>query len=101
MDLPATNKKEAEFYNKDDLSILFDKFEQLDEAEFKYKVGIMLTIFSGLRLAELMGLTWDDVNLQDGTLNINKVRMYEPGVGEYVDSPKTKKSVRMISIPVR
>ena len=32
----------------------------------KYKVAITLTIFTGVRLGELMGLEWSDIDFTNG-----------------------------------
>lgn len=101
IDLPPSERKEAAFYNREELEILFKRLSSIEtnNQEFKYRVAITLTAFTGLRLAELMGLTWNDVDLKNGIIDVNKVRMNEPGKGDYIDTPKTKKSVRTISIP--
>ena len=51
--------------------------------------------FSGCRIGELLALTWDDLNLETGELQINKTVTKSDTY--YVSStPKTKKSNRII-----
>lgn len=52
-----------------------------------------LMLATGLRRGELLGLTWADVDLVDGYLNVARSR----GVAG-VDTPKTKKGRRTISL---
>jgi integrase len=52
-----------------------------------------LMLATGLRRGELLGLTWADVDLVDGFLNVVRSR----GVAG-VDTPKTKKGRRTISL---
>lgn len=63
--------------------------------------GIMLCLFSGLRIGEVCGLQWKD--LSDGLIHVNKTvqRIYidDGAIHEYfvsIDTPKTRTSVREI-----
>lgn len=66
---------------------------------------ILLDFASGLRLGEVLALTWDD--LKNGILNINKQWqrqkiIHEDGTYEYinkVDDPKTQSSHRQVPLP--
>ena len=48
----------------------------------------------GPRLGELLALTWDDVDLDKGIVEINKSLYWEKGKGLQIGPPKTKGSVR-------
>lgn len=65
--------------------------------------GIILCLYTGLRIGELLGLTWDDVDLDRGVINITKTvyrEKNESGVWQLcVDTPKTKASDRVIPLP--
>lgn len=54
---------------------------------------------SGLRLGELLALTWDDVDFQRGTLTVNKTKVSQSDAETGYTSPKTKASTRTIPIP--
>ena len=59
--------------------------------------GVILCLYTGLRIGELLALEWSDVDLQNGILSVNKTR--HDGNGNNVNSPKTETSRRMIPIP--
>lgn len=67
-----------------------------------YKFGILLTLYTGMRIGELCALKWSDINF--GTIKINKT-MYrlkdENGFSKVViESPKTDASNRTIPLPI-
>lgn len=64
----------------------------------KYKVGILLALFCGLRNGEVLGLTWDDVDFENKTIAINKSRA-RTSKGMITKIPKNRNSIRTLSIP--
>lgn len=58
----------------------------------------MFDLLSGLRRAELLGLRWQDVDLDNGVLHITQTSNYVAGVGTYTSTPKSKKSIRSLKI---
>ncbi len=99
IDLPSKEKKEAAYYNREEVILLLQTLEKLSDDDFKYRVGITLTLFTGLRKGELMGLRWENIDLEEGIISVVQTRMYNKGFGVYEDTPKTSKSRRKISIP--
>ena len=65
-----------------------------------YKIGILLALYTGIRVGELCALQWDDIH--KGTIVINKtvqrIKNDEKTVLEVTD-PKTRNSNRIIPIP--
>ena len=53
--------------------------------------------YSGLRTGELMGIIWSDVNFENNTIKISRNLFYLDGKIQ-VGPPKTKKSIRTISM---
>lgn len=65
--------------------------------------GILLCLYTGLRIGELLGLTWSDVDFDRGVIKITKTvyrEKNESGAWQLcVDTPKTKASDRVIPLP--
>ena len=51
---------------------------------------------TGMRVGELIALTWDDIDLKEGSINITKTAINKNGHMEIQDHPKTAQSVRKI-----
>lgn len=65
-------------------------------------VGILLSLYSGLRIGELLALTWEDVDFKAGTLSVTKSCHDSWEKGHYVkifDTTKTPSSERVIPLP--
>ena len=64
--------------------------------------GILICLYTGLRLGELLALEWNDIDLSKCYININKT-CYDSRInGKYekiFDSPKTQTSKRLIPFP--
>ena len=72
---------------------------ELTGSKLKYKVAILLDIFSGVRRGELIGLEWSDVDFKNETININKSTQYLPKNGIFDKDTKTESSNRIVPIP--
>lgn len=65
-------------------------------------IGIVICLYTGIRLGELLALTWDDIDFSTGLMSINKTayRIKQNGIPQIVvDQPKTKNSKRIIPLP--
>ena len=64
--------------------------------------GIILCLYTGLRIGELLALTWKDIDLEKGILFVSK-SCYDGNKEEnhkrIIDSPKTVSSRRVIPLP--
>lgn len=66
------------------------------------KLGILLSYYTGLRIGEVCGLKWGDIDLNNGVLKVERTiqRIYENcSTRVIIDSPKSRSSVRVIPIP--
>lgn len=65
-----------------------------------YKLGIMVALYSGLRIGELCGLRWEDI--EDGNITVSKtlhrIKSGNRTVVEY-STPKTPASNRVVPLP--
>jgi integrase len=93
---PKVTQSEIHYYDEKQTKALIDALEL---EPIKYKTMTMLDIFTGLRCGELMGLEWSNIDLDNGTITINKASQYVSGKGTFTKSTKNKTSNRLISIP--
>ena len=65
--------------------------------------GVLLCLYTGLRIGELLALEWSDIDMSKSELRVNKTCHYgkdKNGVfGRITDIPKTQSSIRTIPIP--
>ena len=60
--------------------------------------GILLCLYSGLRIGELIALQWRDIDFEKGILTVSK-SCHDGKGGLIIDEPKTTTSRRMIPLP--
>lgn len=96
---PKTRKPKRRYYDDEQCKILLHNLSLLGEDQIKYKVAIILTIFTGVRLGELMGLEWQDIDLKTGIVSINRSSQYLADKGVFTKTPKTESSIREVAIP--
>ena len=96
---PKAKKPKRRSYDDEQTKILLENLEKLTVEDTKYKVAIILTIFTGVRLGELMGLEWQDVDFRNGIISINRSSQYLSDMGVFTKVPKTESSIREIAIP--
>ena len=96
---PKARKPKRRSYDDEQTKILLENLELLSSEDTKYKVAIILTVFTGVRLGELMGLEWQDVDFKNGIISINRSSKYLADMGVFTKVPKTESSIREIAIP--
>ena len=96
---PKSRKPKRKSYDDEQTKILLENLELLSSKDTKYKVAIILTVFTGVRLGELMGLEWTDVDFKNGIISINRSSQYLSDMGVFTKVPKTESSIREIAIP--
>ena len=71
-------------------------------------LGVLLCLFTGIRIGELCSLKWQDVSFEEGVLKINKtirrIENYENQTSKTIvtiDTPKSDCSIRDIPLPQR
>lgn len=86
----AEDDTEIVSFSAEDISLLDDYFKGTN-GETAYLLGK----YCGLRINECYGLKWENVNLEKGTITIDRQMQYQDGVIKLV-SPKTRNSNRTI-----
>ena len=96
---PKAKKPKRRYYDDEQCKVLLENLTTLGEDQIKYKVAIILTVFTGVRLGELMGLEWQDVDFKNGIVSINRSSQYLSDKGVFTKTPKTESSIREVAIP--
>lgn len=64
--------------------------------------GVLLTLYTGLRIGELLALEWSDVDFKKGEINVNRSCHDSKKDDQYCrvcEDPKTETSKRIIPVP--
>lgn len=83
-----------------------DEFFQLENNLMTHldptAIGVLLCMYTGLRIGEVCALRWDDIDLAAGTVTIQRTlqRVSAPsGTRILIDTPKSLHSIRTVPIP--
>ena len=93
---PKIVKKQIQSYNEDEVKKLLELVDK--DACDNVKLLIYLAVTTGMRRSEMNALTFDDINLNEKTINVNKARVYQHRGKCVVKETKTASSVRVIPI---
>ena len=97
--LPQAIEKEIQALTREEQKIIENYC--LSNPKSNY-LGIIISLYTGIRLGELLALTWDDIDFDKKLMTIKKTSYSTKIEGKYVivvDKPKTKKSNRIIPLP--
>lgn len=64
-----------------------------------YYAAVLLAITSGMRMGEIFGLQWENVNLEQNLVKVINNMVTSSEKGEFLDVPKTATSKRNILLP--
>ena len=94
--LPKVTKKAIESFQPDEIEAIRDA---LETEPLKWKTLTHLMLITGARRGEILGLKWSKVDFENSRVYIDNNIQYTPDRGVYEDTPKTKQSLRYISLP--
>jgi len=93
---------QLKYFTVAELETFLKHVKPVKNAKFKhsiqYYVLFSLLAKTGLRIGEALALTWDDIDLQDKILRVNKTLVYPINSQPYISTPKTKSSIRTIKL---
>ena len=99
--LPKLKKKDIKILSKKDQKRLE---ELVIEENTTYSMGILLTLYTGMRLGEVCALKWSDIDLRKKVIHVGKTMVRIQDVENInkthvvIDNPKTECSKRDIPI---
>lgn len=97
--LPQTESTKREAIPQEQIEIFMDYVKNSEKFSYSYPAFVVL-FNSGMRIGEMIALTWDDVDFKSGEININKslnrYRKKDYGFTLAVGSTKSRTSTRII-----
>lgn len=93
---PKFEKKPVEIFDKEEIKSILETAK----AKFPNRYPIvLLDVTTGMRMGEILGLRWCDVDLSKNEIFIRHT-LSKSMLGKQLTTPKTKASIRKISIPL-
>lgn len=93
---PRPEKKEIEPLSPEQACVLLGA---ASEAGDRFEALYVLAVSTGMRQGELLGLKWEDLDFEAGTLQVKRTLSTATGGGFRFGAPKTAKSRRSIRLP--
>ena len=96
---PKTRERQVECFNKDEQKRMEQYILEKDNDKL---FGIILCLYTGLRIGELLALKWDDIDFARRIISVSKTCRDSWINGEYVKvlgTTKTESSERLIPFP--
>ena len=84
IDIPEANSKSTKPIKKSDFAKIYNEAKKDPWMHARIEVGM----FMGRRPAEVAGLKWSDLDLEEKRLNVVRQIVREEGVGLVIDTPK-------------
>ena len=91
VEIPKAKKFKNEIYTPEDLKILLEKCRGTS-----LELPIHIASGLGLRVSEILGLTWNNIDFNDFTVTVDKITARNEGE-VVLKEPKTESSIRTIS----
>lgn len=92
--LPRVEKKQIKPLDEDQITTFIRAVKG-----HQYEHLFVVTLFSGMREAEALGLTWDCVDFEKSTITINKQLQLIRGTnGEYKLAPTKNSKIRLVTV---
>jgi len=95
---PTSIRKQVGYFEANEIKKIF---EILKTEPLKWQLIIHLLATSGCRRGEILGLKWNNVDFAKEQIYINNNLLYTKEKGIYEDTPKTKSSIRYVTLPIQ
>lgn len=93
----AKNNDDKKMLNLSQVKILMKMLTSEDVESSQFSVIIRTLILTGLRASECLALQWGDVDFENSVISVKHNLCYD-GQKTWLDTPKTKKSRRVIAM---
>ncbi len=94
VDAPKFKRKRGNYYDLEQLRALLLAIDE-NNVESKYRVSVYIAVYCGLRVGEVLGLEWKDIDFEKMLITIRRSSVY--AAGEVITKePKNESSIRNI-----
>ena len=93
IEIPKIKKFKNNIYNSEDMRLLLEKSKNTP-----LQLPIAIASGLGLRISEILGLTWNNIDFNNNTITIDKITVRYNGE-VILKEPKTESSIRTITAP--
>ena len=90
---------EKEVFSFKEAQEFLNMLDNLPDEIINQRVCLKIMLLTGIRNAELHGLRWSDIDLENHILHVRRNRLVSREFGIYEKCPKTKTSLRDIPMP--
>lgn len=94
VDAPSPEDYEPSIYTEEQFSLLLEKMKG-----HRMEAAILIAGMCGLRRSELLGLTWEDIDLENEVISITKTTVATSKGTQNRNKAKNKSSIRKFTIP--
>lgn len=91
-------RKNVEFWTKEEFEKVISTFDTTDYYEQYGFTVIWFLFMTGMRFGEAQALTWEDIDLENGIVNISKSMYYKNSKEFSINPPKTRAGIRTIAL---
>ena len=96
LDMPELEEREVDIFTKEEAA---EMLACLESEPLKFRLLVHLAIVTGARRGELVALKWEHIDLKNAVISIKQSNYKLKGQSVATKKPKTKKSIREISVP--
>lgn len=93
----VNGEKLEKFFTKEELQEFFGCLAKEEGWSYKWPVIYRVLAFSGMRVGEVLALTWKDIDFEGQTVTVNKTLTRGQKNALIIQEPKTKSGVRTIA----
>jgi len=63
-----------------------------------YYGPIVMALLTGMRRGEILGLRWEDIDVEQSLLNVRQTVQFTPDLGIFIKAPKSALSARQVTV---
>ena len=94
--VPKQEQEEKQIYTIEQVKILY---ENLKSEPMKYQAYLLLSIYSGYRRSEMLGLEWKDIDFEHDLIHVRRTSQYTSEKGIYTNIQEVNGSKRVSKMP--